>query len=175
MKKKKKTILTPLLVSKLVIITFLFHYKYTTHCSLFSPYLKLNTHNLCSNKKHQRCFSFFSSSFLFPWKEVCLRLISQLSENVYLFHGKTLTFFALLSLLESVVFSLVMTLVNNTKRKKSNLPYSIFNHFLLSLSKKKKNIKNPVLFFKFDVMKQPFPLFLTLSPFPLSSPSFSKF
>ena len=158
---KKKTILTPLLVSKLVITTFLWHYKYTTHWSLFSPYLTLNTLPLLKQKPP----TLFSSLFLFwfsplntlqPWKMVCLGLISQLSENVYLFHGKTLMFFALLSLLELVVFSLAMTLVNNKTKQKSKLSYSILTIFL---SLKKTTSKNLFSFFQ---MKQPFPLFLTI-------------
>lgn len=152
-------------MSKFVITTFLFHYKYTTHCTLFSPYLKLNTHTLPLLKQKTPTL-FFLFLFFFslpPWKEVCLKLMSQLSENVYLFHGKTLMFFVLLFPLESVVFSLVMTLVNNTENKKSKLSYSIFNHFLVSLKKHQKSC----FVFQVSCNETTLPLFLTLSPFPL--------
>lgn len=55
---------------------------------------------------------FILSTITLIWKVECQRLISQLSENVYLCHGKTPMFSASLSLLVSVVFSLAMTPVS---------------------------------------------------------------
>lgn len=68
-----------------------------------------------------------------PWKEEYLRLISQLLENVYLFHGKILMCFVLLFLLELVDFSLATTLVSN-KHNNNNLflCFPMFQYLMLS-------------------------------------------
>lgn len=121
-------------MSKLVITTFFCHYKYTPHWSLFSPYLKLNSTTLLHKQLQQTnvelCLTLFFLFFfltvalfffnqekkehtLKPWKVVYQKLICLPSENVCLYHGRILMFFALLSLLELEAFSLVMTLVSN--------------------------------------------------------------